>query len=64
VAVRVIRKVNSVPDEESWMIWTGTVREIIAAEACEQNELEPGVKKNTRGRPVKIDIVIKRPFYL
>jgi hypothetical protein len=29
-------------------------REIVMAEACEHSELEPGIKKSTRGRPVKI----------
>jgi hypothetical protein len=33
---------------------TSYEREIVAAEAREQSEVEPGVQKNTRGRPVRI----------
>jgi hypothetical protein len=32
----------------------GSYEEIVAAEARKRSELEPGVQKNTRGRPVRI----------
>jgi hypothetical protein len=48
---------------EVQLIVTSYEKEIVAAEARERSELEPGIQMNTGDRPVRVSSVILR-FYL